>query len=124
VSGFSGRSIQKTNFQVKCEEAQPQPENWDICPPRFSLAPKITLDMRPIWLRPTAAMALASMPRYQVDELIEKRLVKVAYLFNQRGRAMPLIYGPSLWAYLEALAAGSAPEPSQPSKRKARKEVA
>ena len=89
---------------------QPQPENWDICPPRFSRAPKVTLDMRPVWLRPSAAMALSGLPRYKVFELIEQRLVKVAFLYNQRGRPFPLIYGPSLWGYLDTLTTYPTPE--------------
>ena len=101
----------KSKYEGPAPPPHPQPENWDICPPRFSLASKVTLDMRPIWLRPTAVMALAGLPRYKVFELIEKRLVKVAYLFNQRTRSFPLTYGPSLWAYLDELATLPAPEP-------------
>ena len=77
--------------------------------------------MRSTWVRPSAAIVLASLARYQAFELIEKRLVKVAYLFNRRDRVMQLIYGPSLWEYLEALTTRSSPETSHPERR-ARKE--
>ena len=74
------------------------------CPSTFSAAHLVTLDLSPLWMRPNVAVKLSSLPRYEIDRLIRERIVKVAWRPNKSGRLMPIIYGPSLWAWLDGLA--------------------
>ena len=73
------------------------------CPSTFSAAHLVTLDLSPLWLRVNVAVKLSSLPRYEIDRLIKDKLVKVAWRPNKAGKLHPLIYAPSLWAWLESL---------------------
>jgi len=78
-------------------------EGWDVCPARFSLVPRITLETRPLWLTLPGACLVSSLPRRRLEHLIKERKVKVARLSSQQGSVLRLIYLPSLWSYLEGL---------------------
>ena len=75
------------------------------CPVTFSEAYLVnTVALAPMWLRVSAAVKLSSLPRYEIDRVIEEKLVKVAWRPNKSGKLHPLIYGPSLWAWMDSLA--------------------
>jgi hypothetical protein len=74
------------------------------CPTRYSDALLATVVTAPLWLRPSVAVEMSSLPRYEIDHLIKEKLVKVAWRPNKTGKLHPLIYGPSLWNYLDSLA--------------------
>jgi hypothetical protein len=84
------------------------------CPGTFSEALNVTLSTPPLWLKPHVAVLMSSLPRYEIDNLIREKAIRVAWRPNKSGRLMPLIYGPSLWSYLDQLAesgpAGTGPE--------------
>ena len=73
------------------------------CPSTYSAAHLVTLDLSPLWLRPNVAVKMSSLPRYEVDWLIESKVVKVAWRPNKAGKLHPLIYAPSLWAWMDSL---------------------
>jgi hypothetical protein len=73
------------------------------CPSTFSAAPLVTLDLSPLWLRPNVAVKMSSLPKYEIDNLIKQKRVKVAWRPNKAGTLHPLIYAPSLWAWMESL---------------------
>jgi hypothetical protein len=74
------------------------------CPSTFSAAHLVTLNVSPMWLRPNVAVKISSLPRCEIDRLIKEKLVKVAWRPNKAGKLHPLIYGPSLWAWMDELA--------------------
>jgi hypothetical protein len=87
------------------------------CPSTFSAAHLVTLNVSPLWLRASVAVKMSSLPQYEIDRLIKEKRVKVAWRPNKTGKLFPLIYAPSLWAYLDELAEPSAPDTlSNPSK--------
>jgi hypothetical protein len=49
-------------------------------------------------------MALSGLPRYKLLEWMNQGRLKIAWILNQKGGRMPLIYGPSLWRLLDSLA--------------------
>ena len=73
------------------------------CPSTFSAAHLVTLDVSPLWLRVGVAVKLSSLPRYEIERLIKEKLIKVAWRPNKAGKLHPLIYAPSLWAWIERL---------------------
>ena len=73
------------------------------CPSTFSAAHLVTLNVSPMWLRASVAVKMSSLPRYEIDRLIKEKLVKVAWRPNKAGKLHPLIYAPSLWAWMEEL---------------------
>jgi hypothetical protein len=83
------------------------------CPATYSEANLVTLNLSPMWLRPNVAVKLSSLPRYEVDRLIEEKIIKVAWRPNKAGRLHPLIYAPSLWSHLDELAAQPPPDGSK-----------
>lgn len=73
------------------------------CPATYSEAHLVTINVSPMWLRPGVAVQMSSLPRYEIDKLIKEKLVQVAWRPNKAGKLHPLIYGPSLWNYLDSL---------------------
>jgi hypothetical protein len=73
------------------------------CPATYSEAMLVTINVTPMWLRPQCAVKMSSMPRYEIDRLIKEKAVKVAWRPNKAGKLHPLIYAPSLWAWMDSL---------------------
>ena len=73
------------------------------CPSTFSAAHLVTLNVSPLWLRASVAVKMSSLPQYKIDRLIKDKLIRVAWRPNKAGKFHPLIYAPSLWAWLDSL---------------------
>ena len=73
------------------------------CPSTLSEAYLVTLCLAPLWLRVPVAVKLSSLPNYEIERLIKEKRIKVAWRPNKAGTLHPLIYAPSLWAWMESL---------------------
>jgi hypothetical protein len=87
------------------------------CPETFSAAHLVTLNLSPMWMRVPCAVKLSSLPRYEIDELIKEKRIKVAWRRNKIGKLHPLIYGPSLWALMDRWAEEEPAEGKEAVKR-------
>ena len=80
------------------------------CPACFDDALDVNIIATPpLWLKPAAAVKMSSLARYEIDDIIKRKLVKVVWRRSLTGNLKPLIHGPSLWSYLNSLAEPAVP---------------
>jgi hypothetical protein len=72
-------------------------------PKTYGDFPLVNLPVCPLWARVNCAAKVCELPRCEIDRLIREKLIRVVWRQNATGHFLPIVYMPSLLAYLDGL---------------------